>query len=106
MPGTLEEDHKWLLETTSELEHTVPPLVMVEGAMDRASWNTFGEWWRHYTAVLRNPGEDRKMALKVCLRAVGNVLYDKLGDMYFGWTEPQPVLGLSSYPSKTSWSGT
>ena len=87
VPSALEEDHKWLLETHFELEHTVPPLEMVEGAVDRVSWNTFVEWWRHQSAVLRDPGEDRKMALKICLGAVGTALCDKLGDRYFKLSE-------------------
>ena len=60
--------------------------------MDRVSWNTFVEWWRHNSAVLRDPGEDRKMVLKICLGAVGTALYEKLGDVYFELTELELLL--------------
>jgi hypothetical protein len=52
--------HKGLLEFHFQNEHTVPPLEMVEGAVDRDHWNTFVESWRHYTAVMMYPGEENR----------------------------------------------
>ena len=48
VPGSLEMDHTWLLESHFELEHPAPPLVIVEGAVDRVSRETFFEWYLHY----------------------------------------------------------
>ena len=87
MPSA-KEYHKWLLENHFGNEHTVPPLEMLEGAVDRDSWNTFVEWWRHYTAIMMYPGEDhRRSVLQMRLGAVGTALCDKLGDVYFKLSE-------------------
>ena len=48
IPGNLEDDHRWLIETHFELEHSAPPLVMVEGAVDKVSWEAFAGWYVHY----------------------------------------------------------
>ena len=80
--------HRYLLETHFGQEHTVPPLEMVEGAVDRDSWNTFVEWWRHYTAFMMYPGENNKRsALQIRLGAVAPSLYAKLGDVYYELSE-------------------
>jgi hypothetical protein len=72
--------HKWLLENHFGHKHTVPPLEMVEGAVDRDSWNTFMEWWRHYIAFMEYPEENNKRsALQIRLGGVAPTLYAKLG---------------------------
>ena len=92
MPSA-KEYHKWLLENHFGKEHTVPPLEMLEGAVDRDSWNTFVEWWRHYTAIMMYPGEDhRRSVLQMRLGAVGTALCDKLGAEYFKLSELELLL--------------
>ena len=46
--GNLEDDHRWLIETHFELEHSAPLLVMVEGFVDKVSWEAFARWYVHY----------------------------------------------------------
>jgi hypothetical protein len=57
------------------------------------------EWWRHNTAVVRDPGEDRKMVLKICLGAVVTTIYDKLGDVYFELKERELLLEVERITS-------
>jgi hypothetical protein len=72
--------HKGLLEFHFTNEHIVPPLEMEEGAVDRDHWNTFVEWWRHYTAVMEYPEEDnRRLVLQWRLGEAGTALSQKLG---------------------------
>ena len=87
IPGTLEDDHRWLIETHFELEHAAPPLVIVEGAVDTVSWEAFARWYIHYrdkilcNEVLDN--EDRLFAfLDTNLGDVGKLIRDKLWSSY------------------------
>ena len=50
IPGNLEDDHRWLIETHFEREHDAPSLAMVEGAMDKVRWEAFIWWYVHYRA--------------------------------------------------------
>jgi hypothetical protein len=76
--------HKWLLENHFGNKHTVPPLDIVDGAVDRDCWNTFVEWLRHYTAFMEN---NKRSALQIRLGAVAPTLYAKLGDAYYELSE-------------------
>jgi hypothetical protein len=75
-------NHKWELEGHFDYGHTVPPLEMVEGAVDRASWNTFVEWWRHYTAINSWDARRRLSFLQMCLGEAGSALCQKLPEYY------------------------
>jgi hypothetical protein len=94
VPSTLERDHKWLLETHFELEHYAPPLVMVEGAVDRVSWESFFEWYLHYRdKIFVEAVEDRLITiLATNLGDVGKLIRDKQGHRYFGLTELQLLM--------------
>ena len=43
--GNLVDDHRWLMMIHLEIEHDAPPLVMVEGSVDKASWEAFNSWY-------------------------------------------------------------
>ena len=97
MPSA-KEYHKWLLENHFRNDNTVPPLEILEGAVDRDSWNTFVEWWRHYTAIMMYPGEDhRRSVLQMRLGAVGTALSDKLGAEYFKLSELDLLLEVMKF---------
>jgi hypothetical protein len=92
VPGTMEEDHLWLIETHFELEHPAPPLVILEGSVDKVSWETFFWWYVHYRdEILCERGKvyaDKLFSsLDTNLGDVGDLIWDKLGERYFKMTE-------------------
>ena len=43
--GNLVDDHRWLMVIHFEMENDAPPLVMVEGSVDKVSWGAFLSWY-------------------------------------------------------------
>ena len=90
--GDLEDDHRWLLETHFKLEHSAPPLVMMEGAADKVSWEAFAEWDVHYSyKILADERQDHMERLFAFLEThlgdVSKLIRDKLGERYSELTE-------------------